>query len=429
MTGRRSHFGSRAGQTLLIGTLSLVFFFCTLGLAVDIGWAYFERHAAQSAADAAALAAASWAQTNGYTCGTNNVVCNTTYTCAGASPAADELQAGCMYAAQNGFSNGVSLTAGSTGSPVAGSSPVYWVKATIAQSLPTLFFRLGGFEATNVNVQSVAGISVTPPNSCVYVLNTAAQQALSLGGTSNLTSNCAVYVNSSASNALHMNGSASISANVRVVGSTSIGGNNSVTPAPTTGVSPTSDPLSSFSFPTYGSCDHTGTFNVSGGGPVSPGVYCGGISVTSSAAVTFSGGNYYLVGGGISISGSGNITANNVTFFNTGNSTYPASAISITGSGTLNFNAPITGSYRGILFFQDKNHSYSGDNKITGSSSSTISGTIYFPNTSVTYSGTSTGEYTSIIADTLTFTGTTNLLSDTTGHYTYISSRTATLLQ
>ena len=421
--------GGRAGQTMLLGTLSLVLFFSVLGLAVDMGWSYFRRHAAQAAADSAALAAASWAKTNGYTCGVNGVVCGTTYTCAGVSPPTDELQAGCLYAAQNGFSSGVTMTSNSSGSPVAGNSPSYWVQANIAQTVPLLFLSVKGFTSANVNVQAVAGISITPPNSCIYVLDSSAAHALDIGGTAGVTTNCAIYVNSSASNALRMVGNATITGSVFVVGQTSIGSNDTITPAPTTGVSATPDPLSSLSVPSYASCDHTGTYNVTGGGTLGPGVYCGGISVSSSAATTFSPGNYYLVGGGLSISGSGNITANNVTFFNTGNSTYSAAPISITGSGVLNMSASTTGAYQGIMVFQDRTHSYSGDNKVAGTTGSTMSGTFYFPTTSLTYTGTSTGQYSSIIANTIVFTGTSNLSSDTTGHYTYISSRIATLFQ
>ena len=422
-------FGGRAGQTLLMGTLSLVLFFSVLGLAVDIGWSYFRRHAAQAAADAAALAAASWAKTNGYTCGVNGVVCGTTYTCAGVSPPTDELQAGCLYAAQNGFTTGVTMTSNSTGSPVPGNSTAYWVQANIAQTVPLQFFSIKGFNSANVNVQAVAGISVTPPNSCIYVLDTSASHALDMGGTADVVSNCAIYVNSSAGNALRMTGNSTISSSTFVVGQTSIGSNATVTPAPTTGVLATPDPLASFSFPSYGPCTQTGNYSVTGGGTIPPGVYCGGISVSSSAAVTFSPGNFYLVGGGLSITGSGNITANNVTFFNTGNATYSAAPISITGSGVLNMSAATTGAYQGILIFQDHAHSYSGDNKVAGTTGSTMSGTYYFPNTSLTFTGTSSGQYASIIANTIIFTGTTNLLSDTTGHYTYISSRLATLLQ
>src|SRR5256885_10134042 len=46
----------RSGQAGILMVLSLTLLFGVLGLAVDIGWGYFKRQAAQTAADAAALA-------------------------------------------------------------------------------------------------------------------------------------------------------------------------------------------------------------------------------------------------------------------------------------------------------------------------------------------------------------------------------------
>ena len=55
MTPRRKNKGS----VLIMVTVALVGMFAIMGLAVDLGWAYFVKKSAQSAADAAAGSAIS----------------------------------------------------------------------------------------------------------------------------------------------------------------------------------------------------------------------------------------------------------------------------------------------------------------------------------------------------------------------------------
>src|SRR5688572_2021123 len=110
---RRSAFSTRPmatvlrtkGSVLIMVTVALVAMFGIMGLAVDLGWAYFVKKSAQNAADAAALAAVTAAVAAGpvatMTCGGGTVTCAATpIPC----PATGNLQIGCLYAAQNGFS-------------------------------------------------------------------------------------------------------------------------------------------------------------------------------------------------------------------------------------------------------------------------------------------------------------------------------------
>src|SRR5690349_12642574 len=97
----------RRGQVLLLATASLFLLFAVVALAVDLGWAYFKKQQAQSAADAAAMGAVVYALNHGYTCGTNGVVCGSTYNCASpnVTPPTTDFQNGCLYAELNGFKN------------------------------------------------------------------------------------------------------------------------------------------------------------------------------------------------------------------------------------------------------------------------------------------------------------------------------------
>ena len=98
------------------------------------------------------------------------------------------------------------------------------------------------------------------------------------------------------------------------------------------------------------------TINANGtSGTLNPGVYCGGITVSGNGvSATFSSGTYILLGGGLQIKGGANATGSGVMFYNTYNSTYSYSPIVVSASSTT-LSAPTSGTYEGVLFFQDRN--------------------------------------------------------------------------
>lgn len=425
----------RCGQAGLFVVLNLTLVFGTLGLAVDLGWAYYKRNAAQTAADAAAMAAVSYAGENGFTCGVNGVICGST-TCANpnVSPPVNNLQVGCLYAGANGYWNGGSQTVtlqGNTTTPpgLSGNSPAYWVQASVSENTNNFFGRFGGISAFAINTVATAGLTVTPPANCIYVLDPSAPGAFVTSGNASVTASCGVFVNSSSSSAFTVNGGATVNASTILVnGGASVANNAYVSPSPQTGQGTVSDPLANLTMPTYGGCDHT-NFSLSGGGTLNPGVYCGGISISSSANVTFNPGSYILEGGGFKVGGSGTLSGTGVTFFNTGSTTYAPGVISTSGSATLDLSAPSSGVYQGMLFVQDRNWPYSGTNVVSGSSGSVMSGTLYFPNTALSYSGSSAGSYTAIVAQTVDFVGTSVLKNDPSGNLTGLTGRTVSLIQ
>jgi hypothetical protein len=72
---------------------------------------------------------------------------------------------------------------------------------------------------------------------------------------------------------------------------------------------------------------------------------------------------------------------------------------------------PTSGTYEGILFFQDRSVPVgSKGSTITGASGSTFDGAIYFSTTAVAYSGSSSSDgYTIIVADTVSISGNSTL--------------------
>jgi hypothetical protein len=120
-----------------------------------------------------------------------------------------------------------------------------------------------------------------------------------------------------------------------------------------------------------------------------------------------------------------------VTFFNTFDATHAAGPVSISSNPVMTMSAPTSGTYMGILFYQDRNSPAGGwpAASITGSGASTVSGTFYFPSGELDYAGSTTGGYQAVISNTLKITGTTTFRNDPTGVFTGLISRRAALIQ
>lgn len=150
------------------------------------------------------------------------------------------------------------------------------------------------------------------------------------------------------------------------------------------------------------------------------GTYCG-ITISGNATVTFNPGTYILAGGGLTASSAGTtLTGTGVTFYNTcssspcngGSSGYQP--ISISGNLTATLSAPTSGSYTGILFYEDPTISTTASDKFTGNSSLNLTGVLYFQKSSLTFPGgsSSSSGSTMIVADTVTFSGGSSYLGD-----------------
>jgi hypothetical protein len=178
------------------------------------------------------------------------------------------------------------------------------------------------------------------------------------------------------------------------------------------------------------SCSGNTNDNITNGQTVtlSPGNYCGGITIHNGATVTFSPGIYNLGSGGLNISGG--IVSNGTSGVG-GVSFVATTGISING-GTVNLSAPTTDTYqgtadlKGILFWDTS----SSNSTIAGNGGSTFDGALYFPQSQLTYTGTSSSGsgtsscsngatsgcgYSIIAADSVKFSGTTNLCDDYSG--------------
>src|SRR5262249_22209415 len=94
-------------------------------------------------------------------------------------------------------------------------------------------------------------------------------------------------------------------------------------------------------------------------------------------------------------------------------------SLSISSQAAATLSAPTSGTYAGILFFSNRNDtSKVPDSKINGGARFTMNGSIYLPNSTLAYTGSSDSSgYLILVANKIGFTGSstltlTNLPSD-----------------
>lgn len=436
------HFGSRNGQAIILVVVAAsLILIGALGFAIDGGQVYAQRQMAQAAADAAAEAGImsilrGTNATSTYTFGTGTTPIQS-YTCTTA-----DGRTPCVYARNNGFggtaSDSVILSyPSSVGGVTLSSVTVPAFEVTVQRTVNTGFIQfLKGPASTTISAKAIAGLVGTVSPDSIFVLDPSAKDAMSVTGASivNVTGG-GVAINSSNAEAALVSGSSQINAAaISVVGGISITGTSTTTPAASVGTPVVADPLASLAAPTPASCaTHPTLYNAPNGtSTLLPGTYCGGISVGGIANVTFSAGLYIINGGGLSFGNSAIATGNNVTFFLTGtNATY--ASVTASGASTVTLSGPTSGTYQGILFYQNRSLctvSTCPGASFGNSAAVTFTGTLYFPTTKVSFSGAAeTASEMAVVADEVSFAGSSNITYDPTGQKTGLFTSGVALLQ
>jgi hypothetical protein len=395
---------SQAGQALIIMALALPMIFGMAGLAVDVGYLLVMQRLAQSAADSGAVAGAMALNYGNVTQG---------------------AQAATALA---GFSNGAGGVAINVNNPPLNgphAANAQYVEVIVTQNNPTFLLKMIGIRSTNVAARAVAYLGTGTAPGCLYLLSPSGTGINITGsGTISAANGCGITVDSNSSSAINLTGSGSITASsIGIVGGDSITGSASITPNPATGIVPVNDPLAYLTPPAVGTCANA-ALNITGSGTstVTPGTNCynvsvtgsntvtfnpgeySAISITGSATVTFTPGVYVIAKGGLSLTGSGSVTGSGVTFYLGPN----AGSLTSTGSSNFNLVAPTSGTYQGILFYQDKGDTSNAS--FTGSTTDVFQGTLYFPTAGIQWTGSgNAAAYTIIVAQSLTLTGSTTL--------------------
>lgn len=369
-----------AGQTLALVSICMVTFLAAAGLAVDMGYMRYEKRLMQSAADSAALIAATDANLGE------------------SGSAIADAQA---VATANGFQDGINNVTVSITNPDVALGNAFEV--TIQQTLPTFFMKIENILTSTVSASGVATIGTSP--GCIYAL-----QVGGAGLTSDATinaPNCGIVDNGP------LNGSAAIGA--ASIGFYVPGGFGGVaTIAPLEQIAqPAADPLAYLTAPTPATCPPAATISTMM--TLDPGTFCG-ITITDGGIVTFNPGLYILHNGtGLLIQGTGTATGTGVTFYidPTGG------PVTFSGIGAVLLSAPTSATIpnlpANILFYQDPGNTSAADVSEGGLGNVTLSGALYFPNAPLTLAGSSNpNQHPLVVAQSVTVAGAMPLDVDST---------------
>lgn len=373
-----------SGQALVMSILFMTLLLGFMALAVDVGILFRARRAVQSAADAAAVAAAMDYKLNG----TNKLTRAT--------------NGGVAAATANGYTNGaggvvVTITPLNTGlySWCAGC-----MQATVKAPNPTFFMSLFNYNSIDVGARAVAGPAKTGGwENCVILLGGTGADFDSIGAaTVNLT-NCGMIDDSNSSNAFTSTGAITVSAkSIGIVGGTSIGGGSSISPTPTTGITPSGDPLN-LSAPSTAGCSGALSYTGASTQTINAGCY-NGLSSAGSVTLHLNPG-LYVFNGPVSLGGSSTITGSNVAlFFN--------NTFTVAGAVTMDLSAPTSGAWNGILLFESP--SDTNTVSLKGAAASNLTGIVYMPSAKLDMTGAaSMNLYLAFVVKQLQSTGAINL--------------------
>jgi hypothetical protein len=272
--------------------------------------------------------------------------------------------------------------------PYAGNARAVRVALATDAHLPFVGFFMGAERITAEATAAVVGLG----EYCAIALEPTTAAGIYMSGSTTVNLNCGLMTNSISSSAVSATGSSNVLASpVAAVGGLPASNNYA------TGVElfpysvPQADPYASLANPSIGNGSNAGNVGSNQVKSLNPGTYAG---MKIQGTANLAPGVYYIDGGSLSIGSQAVVNGTGVTFVLTSKSagTSPSSiaTMDINGGSTLNITAPTTGTYAGVLMYQDRRAPNVGQtNNINGNSVSKLQGAIYFPNQEVQFTGTS----------------------------------------
>jgi Putative Flp pilus-assembly TadE/G-like len=265
-------------------------------------------------------------------------------------------------------------------------------------------------------VEATAGVSSGTPI-CMMALNPDAEKSLSIQGTADImATGCAIHVNSGAEdNALYQNGNGTATAASFCVAGGHSGSNFS--PSPEDNCMVERDPLlstflSDWSDETISSdvCTETDMPQINTSAStttnLSPGVYCGGLSIKKGIVQLQTNGIYVFRDGPLHVQSGGTLQGTNVTVLFEGNS--DTRLITQAGASIIT-SARSSSPFKGIAFAQHPDSIPASENLIIGGGTMQINGIVYFPAQPLKITGNgdigTTSAQFAIMADTISIEG------------------------
>ena len=386
----------RMGNVLMLAAASMPILVGAAGLATDtVQWTLWKRQI-QRQADSAALAGA-YAVAQGFS--------------ASDSATADISRMALVTLTQTP----VIENAPTTGSHAGDNQAVRVVLQTTGD-LP--FSKLLGVKAPVIFGEATAAV-VSTGNYCVVSLEASSSVGVTLQGNASVDLGCGIMTNSRASNAVTAGGSSTVVATpVAAVGGLQ-SSSNYVSPTTLQPYSiPLSDPYADLPTPNPSSCSGKVSVNPNSTSSISPGCYKG---FDIKGTLNMAPGTYFIDGSSFNIGAQAVVNGTGVTIIltssNAGTNPNQIATADINGGATLNLSAPTSGTYSGVLFYQDRRALDSGTNKINGNASSSFQGAFYFPSQAMEFSGTSgmTTTCVKMVSRRVTFIGNSSIVNQCSG--------------
>ena len=290
------------------------------------------------------------------------------------------------------------------------------VLLTRQQTLPfsSLFMNAG----PTIGVEATAA-AMSNGDYCVISLESTTATGITMQGNATVNLGCGMATNSQASNAVIGGGSSLITASpLAAVGGITPSSNFASGTELLPGSIAQRDPYSHLPQPDVSNCGGN-TLNVGSNQTRSvnnaSGVTCFR-DIRIQGNVTFAPG-VYIIDGSFDVGAQARVTGTGVTFILSSSTaaTSPSSIgqVTINGGATMQLSAPTSGTYAGVLFYQDRRAPNIDGNRINGNSSSFFQGAFYFPSQGMDFNGTTgmSTECVQIAARRVTFIGNSSIVN------------------
>ena len=312
--------------------------------------------------------------------------------------------------------------------------PITTKRPTPTSDSPLL---LASAQATKTQIRNVKKVAQaqtqTAAPACLYALDSSAQGSFYISGSTSISTSCSAVVESAGTQAFQMSGTETLyeqnNAQVGVVGGWLLSGQTKIVNQSTgqtvqpVKISSPGDPLAFLPVPTGGTIigkTHT-NYDMNNKPPnntLSPGIYCGGLTVgnTNGATFTMSPGTYIMAGGGLTLNSLAVVNGSGVTVYNTSSAGWGCSGsssytpITISGQASTTLSAPTSGAYADVVLFGDRagcSTVGSCQDQINGSSSTTLNGAMYFKSDTLLFTGSTSNGCMMAVADKINLNGNT----------------------
>jgi Flp pilus assembly protein TadG len=386
---------SERGNVLVIGAATMPLLIGSAALAVDTIQMGLWKRQLQRAADSAALAGA--------------------YAIVQSGDATAAVNRDLEINNDVPLTGGPSVTTPSSGT-YAGNPNAVQVQLTSTRTMPFMSF----FNSTppTITVKATASL-VYQGEYCMVALEDGTVVGVTFTGSARLDLDCGVISNSRAARAVEASGSSQVDATpIAAVGgvpsSTNYIGDTVLLPFsskqddPFAGLPRQPSPPSNCQDVSISGQPNDPEIVVSPS-PNTGNQFClrGGADIKGK--VQLAPGTYYVDGGTLSIGSQAVLKGSNVTIVLTSSTPTVASSfagLKMDGGPTVNLTSPDSGTYKGVLFYQDPRSPYA-DSHFNGNASSSIEGGFYFPSRRLNFNGTAglTTRCIQMVAKQLVFSG------------------------